>query len=479
MEQTSVEQTSVEQTQGSKIPDKYKHCARCSLSLGIVAFSDTNGVTCVKFLANSPSVVLSTTGGFHLKKSCIPVGTSEYVSEVANFVTGFSISKEINREREVEISKCPICMSSILQGDPIDMVELPCKHMICAECLVGMFRSFQSMLGQGTFKCPICKFNILHNIKEEALRTASASAAPPQPPTLYDPEDLVRTYSSGFTLASLSAPPPMAPPLPSGFGVSPHGSSDLSDDQYAELGIPPISSITGYQPAIPSFEGLRMGFFGESNPVEAQQVLLNIADTPRIPSKFPIGLSCTTQLLGSGYNDLVASVFKSEPDGLYHMRKLINFGDRLFEDSQIKLEHSGDSIDRNGEHNVLKHFILFKDKPSQDTPPLETIMIPLDIPCDPRQSSLTSVHVATIEVEFRRHLDHVISLGDQTCRPKYIVMFAQVTYIATSTLRMLSPHMAPSSAFLSTSVDGLKTINACDWRNDAANMTTWGSLLIY
>ena len=101
----------------SRIPDKYKHCIKCQLSLGIVAGKEDSGVVSIKFLANSDSVILNPKSGFHLKKTCIPSNTSKHVVEVANFVTGYSISKDINRQREVEVSKCPICLCSIFNAD--------------------------------------------------------------------------------------------------------------------------------------------------------------------------------------------------------------------------------------------------------------------------------------------------------------------------------------------------------------------------
>lgn len=457
----------------NKIPEQYKHCQKCGLSLGIVVWKDDDGVISIKFLANSGSVILNKNSGFHLRKSCIPADASADVNEVTNFVTGYSISKEVNRQREVEVSKCPICLSSIFCGDDISMVELPCKHMVCAQCMVVLFRAYQMQMGHGVFACPICKFNILHDIKEDVIRTTSATApmAPPVPMS-----DFWRTKSSGITMSSLSAPAPCAPPPP-GFhhahagigGLHPHLNLDDDDD------------VLFYNPVIEEsrFEQLRMEFFGTTNPVDAHQVMVDPETNPRIGSCLNVGCSCTTELVGSGYNDLVAYIFALGDDGQQNVVGHINFIHTHYENELFTVNHSGDFLADEGGFQLLKHFVLVKEKPSEPTGlHADAVMVPIDMPCDP-SPGLMSTNYDQMKTENLKYLDRVLPMTGDDRRPRYVIIFAQVTYIPSQTLRSLSPHMAPSSGFLSTDQEGHKTVNACDWKNDNANMTAWGSLFIY
>lgn len=457
---------------GNKIPDKYRHCQKCGLSLGIVAWKDEAGSISIKFLANSGSVVLNINGGFHLKKACIPANTSADVNEVTNFVTGYSISKDINRQREVEVSKCPICLSSIFCNDEINnelnMVELPCKHMVCAQCLVSLFRTYQFSMGHGKFECPICKFNILHNIKEDVLRTTSASAAAPMAPPA-PIADIFRTCSSGLTMSSLSAPPPQAPPPPGshyGIGGLHQLHPDIGDDFYLN----PVFEVS-------NFEQLRLEFFGDTNPVDAQQVMLDPSTNPRIASCLNVGCSCTSELVGSGYNDLVACIFEVGENS-HRIAGYVNFINTHYENECFTIKHSGDFLTNEGGFHVLKHFVLIKEKPGEPTQHVDSVMVPLDMACDPSPELMsTSYHL--MGNEFQKYFERVRPMFGDDRQPRYVIIFSQVTYLQSQTLRFLSPNMAPSSGFLSTNLEGLKTVNACDWKNDNANMTAWGCLFVY
>ena len=135
------------------------------------------------------------------------------------------------------------------------------------------------------------------------------------------------------------------------------------------------------------------------------------------------------------------------------------------------IEHSGDLLskgkgDDGKEYSILQHGFYLNVPENHH---VEVHFINNLIEGD----SISSVRGCDkMQKSFDDMKDNLVSkLGDK--KPKYLVMFGQVTYHSDKTLRSLSPNIAPSCGLIMNN-----TIYSSEW-DDETNMTGWGCILIY
>lgn len=171
------------------------------------------------------------------------------------------------------------------------------------------------------------------------------------------------------------------------------------------------------------------------------------------------------------YNDLNVLLYQLE-DGSITKRKFFNFApcnNRYYDMEWI--EHSGDVLSK-GEGDDGKEYAILQHGFYMDIPEGNHVEVHFINNLIVGESISSVKDCDEMHKAFDDMKDNLVSkLGEK--KPKYLVMFGQVTYNSDKTLRSLSPNIAPSCGLIMNN-----TIYSSEWDDDT-NMTGWGCILIY
>ena len=431
------------------VPFKYRDCKCCKLPIGITSYKDTGDTTNIKLFPGSNCVVLRKDDAFHLKTGCKPDNPSAKLDIVYGVIGDLKISPKIQVDREVEITKCNVCLGNFEDDPGLEMVILPCQHMTCASCLVSIFNT--------NALCPICKVPLIPDVSGETINQVIAERS--------------ATAEAAFESDMGEELQPMAEREPSVHGFLRAMTADPAgaDEDYE---VPDFAREAMVQSTTP-FELNKKYFY--NNPVvtrPSDATIAQVEPNTIINSKSPVLLSCITEQTND-YNDLVVCIY-SEGE----LRGTVNYSDMHFSNDYIDITHSGDELrvmpGAHGSYNHLLHNTIIKGKREG----LRFEIKSLDIPCT-NPTNVTSVNQSAIKREADKIIATLVS-GTPDQVPINIILFSQAIFQQTSgTLAALSPNVAPSSVFLTTNANNTKVANGCAWTHDNVPMTFWGALFVY
>jgi hypothetical protein len=410
------------------------HCKGCQIPTGICLSPD--GLK-INILPGSDHVIFCKDGIYHLNPQCHP-NLKSYNSNIRKCIEtlpSLSItehSKDNKKKDSIDIM-CSICFESE------NVCLMPCLHTICCDCYVKHEQSDN--------KCPVCRqedygVDGLEPAKKKAKTIRLTSQQPES--LLYKPK-LMRTPSGPASLRQLSQ----------GSQVEINSDDDEELNPYQRL----LEEGKGVF-KMRDLEGKMHKKIKALTPIKIDSTLdiasLDISEGFNVTDKLLVDV--TTQKKGDSYNDLVVYIVKG--DNI----EVINYDNK--DSSNFSFNHSGDheeEIDFGvGRFNCLKHCSLFK---LEEYKQVKVFFLNEVIPnLDPAKIVSDHSENQYMEQAFAEKYNQFIGkFGDD--KPDFVMMFAQVTWIADKTLVSMSPDISPC---VSTIFNG--EVYTAPW-SDSTNMT--------
>jgi len=418
----------------------WQDCQTCKQPTTITQFKEQDGHSIIKMLAGSDSIVICSTAAYHLRSACMPKDAAPSLVTCYDNISNRTISSCPNVHEELEISRCPICMESVLETGTITLVQLPCRHFYCDVCLYYIVSNKLPSV------CCVCKtqFNSNASVLPMRIRT--------------DKVDLSRR---------------IIPHRQSSLNTLVHAidAAQLQDDRH-------------------QFDR-NVGNFYQGAPRELPSVL----QVESIDSFSSVLVNCITEKATVPavtrlqqsylYNDLLAGVY----DHTTNTWTLVNYKSHPngFVLNNIRVRHSADKLDTqfiNGKQiRFLYHNMLI-----EWNGPYKCKCIPVDVPCQ-KFDNVTSklcnsgTHSnETTRCAVIRELDAIRQGTNTGAQPVCTILCTQTIFMKDEThmtLRDLNVSVQPSMAICTTDANGKKNVYSAEWIHDSAPLTCWCILAMY
>ena len=429
----------------------WQDCCVCSQTLNVSSLLQSEHDASIKMLAKSEPIALCTSHGFHLR--CDPHSLTGAVDLARIHASG---APGLRFEEEIDVSKCPICLSSFLDDESLTLVQLPCRHFCCARCLCALHRRVDSRK-----ECPLCRAQLapIHTAPK-ALQQCTAPMEPLLP---------LRSSSMACVTSAVTASPSLT-------GTSRTRASDRRH----------------------RFD-VNVGNFARGRPFQSQHMTAAM----RIAAHGSVLVNCATQKMSATlfqrqcyYNDLVVCVFRRTSDGSY-AHEWLNYAALKYDDGTLRVLHSGDkqSTPSDGHCRLLHNALITGES-------LRFEVRPLDEPCSYSRHINSRVNANSdekpglpsparayngadtrrdVEAAFRAVLRRECLEQVTRPHPDYVVLCAQAVFFqedaqlttpAATQLRHFSHDVQPACA-ICTEREGLPVTHTVAGENDDAPLTFW------
>ena len=388
-------------------------------------------------LPGSDHVMFLSNGIYHLNPECHPnlKSYNQNIRICIETIPSLSITEhsKANKKKDSISKQCCICFESE------NICLMPCLHTICCDCYVKHKQSDN--------KCPVCRQEDYGVGGLEPAKKKSKNIRLTSQPVKHLEPQLMRTPSGPASLRQLS-----------------QGSQVEidSDDEFEELS--PYQRLLEEGKGVfkmRDLEGKMHKKIKALTPVKIDSTLdiasLDISKGFNVTDKLLVDV--TTQKKGDSYNDLIVYIVEGsniEVVDYYHNNS-----------SNFSLNHSGDyeeeiDFDEVGNFNCLKHCCLFKLEEYKQV----KIFFLNEVIANSNPPKIISNHNSDIDMKqafSEKYNQFIEKFGDD--KPDFVMIFAQVTYIADKTLVSMSPDISPC---VSTIFNG--KVYTAPW-SDSTNMT--------